>query len=161
MFIHPIYTNLHLLILNSQYFPPLLLTALVTTSQFFFFNLLIFNWRVIGLQYCVGFCHTSIQINHRYTYVLSLLNLPPTPTPSQPSRVSQSTRFELPASYSESPQLSTSHMVMYMFPRYSLKLSHPLPPPLCLQVFSLCLHLHCCPANRFIHTIILDAIYMH
>ena len=28
-------------------------------------NLFIFNWRVIALQYCVGFCHTTTWINHR------------------------------------------------------------------------------------------------
>jgi len=27
----------------------------------------------IALQYCVGFCHTSTWISHRYIYVLSLL----------------------------------------------------------------------------------------
>ena len=36
-----------------------------------------FNWRIIALQYCVGFCHTSTWISHRYTYVPSLLNLHP------------------------------------------------------------------------------------
>ena len=47
-----------------------------------------FNWRMIALQYCVGFCRTSTWISHRYTYVPSLLNL--LPTPSHPSRLSQS-----------------------------------------------------------------------
>ena len=42
-----------------------------------FFEKFIFNWRIIALQYCVGFCHTSIWISHRYN-VPSLLNLPPT-----------------------------------------------------------------------------------
>ena len=41
-------------------------------------NWFIFNWRIIALQYCVGFCHTSAWISHRYTHVPSLLNLPPT-----------------------------------------------------------------------------------
>ena len=44
----------------------------------FFFKLFIFNWRIIALQYCVGFSHETIWINHRYMYVTSLLNLPPT-----------------------------------------------------------------------------------
>ena len=46
-------------------------------------NLYIFNWRIIVLQYCTGFCHTSTWISQRYTYVPSHLNLPPTsyPTP--------------------------------------------------------------------------------
>ena len=38
----------------------------------------IFNWRIIGLQYCAGFCHTSTRISHRYKHVLSLSSLPAT-----------------------------------------------------------------------------------
>ena len=38
---------------------------------------------------------------------------------------------------------SVLHMVMYMFPCYSLNSSHPLLPLLFPQVFSLCLCLHC------------------
>ena len=38
----------------------------------------IFNWRIIALQYCTGFCHTSTCISHRYRHVSSLLSLPPT-----------------------------------------------------------------------------------
>ena len=37
-----------------------------------------FNWRVITLQYCDGFCHRATGMSHRYTYVPSLLNLAPT-----------------------------------------------------------------------------------
>ena len=37
-----------------------------------------------------------------------------------------------------------------MFPCYSLNLSHLLSPLLCPQVCFLCLHIHCCPVNRFI-----------
>ena len=44
------------------------------TCFLFVKNLFIFNWRTIALQYCVGFCHTSTWISHRYTYVPSLLN---------------------------------------------------------------------------------------
>ena len=36
-----------------------------------------FKWRLIALQYCIDFCHVSVWINHRYTCVSSLLNLPP------------------------------------------------------------------------------------
>ena len=44
-------------------------------------NVFVFNWKIIALQYCVGFCHTSTWISHRYTYVPSLLNFPPTSHP--------------------------------------------------------------------------------
>jgi len=37
----------------------------------------IFNWRIISLQYCVDFCHTTMWFSPRYTYVPSLFNLPP------------------------------------------------------------------------------------
>ena len=48
--------------------------------QYFFFfpqveSLLIysfFNWRKIALQCCDGFCHTTMQISHNYTYIASL-----------------------------------------------------------------------------------------
>ena len=44
----------------------------------------LFYLRIITLQYCDGFCHTSIWISYRHTCVPSLLNLPATflPTPS-------------------------------------------------------------------------------
>ena len=45
------------------------------------FHLFIFSWKIIALQYCVGFCHTSTWISRQYTYVPSLLNLPPTSHP--------------------------------------------------------------------------------
>ena len=33
-----------------------------------FLNLLIFNCRIIALQCCIGFCHTTIWISHKYIY---------------------------------------------------------------------------------------------
>ena len=45
---------------------------------FFFFNLFIyFNWSLITLQYCDGFCHTSTWISHRCSCV-------PDSLPSEP-----------------------------------------------------------------------------
>ena len=35
----------------------------------FFKNPFIFDWRIIALQYCVGFCHTATWISHGYPYV--------------------------------------------------------------------------------------------
>ena len=46
---------------------------------FLFFKIcFFFNWRLTALQYCIGFCHISTWISHRYMYVPSLLNLPHT-----------------------------------------------------------------------------------
>ena len=66
-------------------------------------KLFVVNWRLIALKHCVGFCHISLWISHRYTYVPLLLNLPSTSHPILPSRLSQSTRFEHPTSYSKFP----------------------------------------------------------
>ena len=43
-----------------------------------------FNWRIIALQYWIGFCHTSTWLNHRHTYAPSRLTLPPTSHPFPP-----------------------------------------------------------------------------
>ena len=85
-----------------------------------------FNWRIMPLQYCDGFCHTSTWINHRYTYVPP--NHPDTPSlcPSHPiplgcprpqtlSAVLQASNFHWS---------SILHMVIYMFECYSLKSFH-------------------------------------
>lgn len=44
----------------------------VTPCPFFFY--FIFNWRMIALLCCVGFCHTT-WISHKYTYLLPLESL--------------------------------------------------------------------------------------
>ena len=35
------------------------------------------NWRIIALQYCVGFCHTSTWISHKHIYIRFLPLEPP------------------------------------------------------------------------------------
>ena len=48
-----------------------------------------FNWRIITLQYCDGFCYTSTWISHRCTCVppsWAPHNLPPHPIPLGCSR---------------------------------------------------------------------------
>ena len=57
----------------------------------FLYLFLFFNLFLIGgwLQYCVGFCHTSTWITHRYIYIYipSLLTSPPTSHPIPPFKV--------------------------------------------------------------------------
>ena len=56
-------------------------------------NVFIFNWRVIALQGCVGFRHTSVWLSHKYAYGPSVLHLSPTPDAIPPSRLPQGTRL--------------------------------------------------------------------
>ena len=85
--------------------------------------------------------------------------LPP-PSPYDPYRLSQSTGFGFPVSYTKFP-LAICFTYCNVYVSVLLFQSIPPSPPLlCPQVGSLCLHLHCCPANRFISTIFLDSIYM-
>ena len=47
-------------------------------------NYLFFYWRIIALKNFAVFCQTSTWISHRYTYILSLLKLPPISLPIPP-----------------------------------------------------------------------------
>ena len=70
-------------------FPVMVITVVFVRRWFFkisinpltflknFILFLIGGW----LQYCDDFCRTSTWISHRYTYIPSLLNLPPHSTP--------------------------------------------------------------------------------
>ena len=59
---------------------------------FFSFLKLWLNWRLTALQYCVGLCYTSTWISHRSALSWTLF---PSPTPSDPSRLSQNTGWAL------------------------------------------------------------------
>ena len=98
--------------------------------QYGFFFLVIFSWRIIALPCYVGFCHKSTRISLRYTYVHSLLNLPP--IPSNSSRLSQSTGLSSPHQTANSHWLSIFHMVIYMFQCYS----QLTPPPQPISLYS-------------------------
>ena len=72
---------------------------------------LFFYWRIIALQNFV-FCKTSTWISHRYTYIPSFLNLPPSSLPSHPYRLIQSSCFSFLHHTANSCWLSILHMVM-------------------------------------------------
>ena len=89
------------------------------TDSFFFFN-----WRLITLQYCSGFCHTLTWISHGGTCVPHpepLSHLSPHPIlqgcPRAPA-------FSALFHESNLDWWSISHIVIYMFQCYSLKSSH-------------------------------------
>ena len=65
----------------------------------FFLKFIYFKWKIITLQYCNSFCHTSLWIGCRYTCVPSILKSLPPPSPPHPFRLLQSTGFGCAASY--------------------------------------------------------------
>ena len=93
----------------------------------FFLNFLfLFKWRIISLQYCVGFCHTSHESAiGRHMSIPSWTSLLP-PTPFHPSRLSQSPGFSSLSHTANFHWLSILHMVVYvsMLPSHLL---HPHP----------------------------------
>ena len=64
-------------------------------------KLLYFYWRIIALQNFAIFCQTSTWISHKYTYILSLLKLPPISLPIPPLEVDAEPMFEFPEPYSK------------------------------------------------------------
>ena len=84
------------------------------------------KWRIKTLQYCDGFCHTSVCTSHRHTFVPSILYPPPLSLPIPSLQVV--TEHWL---WVKLPMAIYFNMVMYIFQCYSLKSSsHPRPLPL-------------------------------
>ena len=126
-------------------------------SQLFFLFKCIFNWRIIALQCYIGFCHTTMWISHKHTYVHSLLNL--FSPPHLPSDCHRPPGWA-PTQLAQLPTSCFTHGRVYM----PVILSQFIPPSFSHyvhRVHSLRLCLCFCPANRFISTIFLDSIYMH
>ena len=62
------------------------------------------NWWKIALQYCVGFCHTTMQISHDYICIVPVLSLTPLPRP--PLQVIRERQAGLPVLYSNFPLMN-------------------------------------------------------
>ena len=75
----------------------------------------------------------------------------PSPCLSHPSRLSRNTGSSSLFHTENSPLLSVLHMVMYMFPRYPLKLPHPLLPP-CAHKSAVYVRTPLLPSNYRMHT---------
>ena len=112
----------------------------------FFFLFLLIYWRIIALQNFV-FCQTSTRIGHRYTHIPSLLNLPPISLPTP--RLTNNPCLSFQSQTSNYRRLSILHMVMEVSMLLSPYISPSPPLSPCPKVCSLCLFLHCCPANKF------------
>ena len=111
---------------------------------FFFFFVSYFNWRLIALQYCGGFCHILTWISHGWTCVPSSWtpsHLPPHPMPLGCPRALALSALLHALNLHWSFIL---HMIIYMFQCYSLKSSNPHLLSHSPKVRSLPLCLFCC-----------------
>ena len=98
----------------------------------------------------------SNSVNQPSGYICPL----PLKPPSQPSRLSQSTRLSPLCPYSSfllACYFTYANIYVSVLPSQFIP---PLLPLLCPQVCSLPLHLDSCPANRFITIVFLDSMFM-
>ena len=133
-----------------------------TPVFFFLINkiFIYFNWRLITLLNCGGFCHTLTWISYGCTCV---------PYPELPSHLHP---YSIPLCCPSAPALSAlfhastldwssiSHIVIYMFQCCSPKSSHPHLLPQSAEVCSLYLCVFCYLTYRVIITIFLNSIYI-
>ena len=121
---------------------------------FFKYKFIYFNWRLITLQYCVGFAihqHESATGVH----VFPILN-PPSSSLPEPSQYTSPILYHA----SNLDWWFISYMILYKFQCHSPKSSHLLPLPQSPKDCSIHLCLFCCLAYRVMITIFLNSIYM-
>ena len=130
------------------------------TFLFLKFKFIYLNWRLITLQYCIGF---AVHQHESATgvYVSPILNSPPNSPPypiplGHPSATAPSILYTA----SNLDWRLVSYMILYMFQCHSCKQSHLLPLPQSPKDCSIHLWLFCCLTYRVIITIFLNSIYM-
>ena len=135
----------------------MLLNCGVGEDSFFKYKFIYFNWRLITLQYCIGF---AIYQNKSTTgiHVFPILN--PLPSPYHPSGSCQCTSPKQPVSCIE-PGLVIHFL--YDITHVLMPFSQIIYPPLPQSSKDCSIHLclFCCLAYRVIITIFLNSIYMH
>ena len=121
----------------SRMNPQLILRQMNETTSFYFyylkqlgfFAIKKFNWRLITLQYCGGFCihsHESAMGVHVSPLPDPPSHLPPYPIPLGCPRALALSALLHALNFHWS---SISHMIIYMFQCYTLKSYHPRLPP--------------------------------
>ena len=132
-----------------------------STSTFLFcfkYKFIYFNWRLITLQYCIGFAihqHESATGIHMFP-ILNTTHPPCTLPLGHLSVPAPSIQYHA----SNLDWLFVSYMILYMFQCHSPKSSHPCSLPQSPKDCSIHLCLFCCLTYRITVTIFLNSIYM-
>ena len=96
---------------------------------------------------------------HMYTYIPSLLNLPPVSLPISPLQADTEPLFQFPEPHSKFPlAIYFTYGIVSILVTLSIRLTFSSLSPC---PYFLCLFLHCCPVNEFFSTIFLDSIYIY
>ena len=111
----------------------------------FIFNINLFNWRLITLQYCIGFALHWYESTTGICFPLHTIPLGHLSTPA----------LSILYHASNLDWRFISHMIIYMFQSHSPKSSHPHPLPQSPKDFSIHLCLFCCLTYRVIIIIFL------
>ena len=121
------------------------------------FKFIYFNWRLITLQYCIGFAihqHESATAIHVFPILNTTSLLPPRMIPlGHLSAQAPSIQYHA----SNLDWRFVSYMISYMFQCHSPKSSHPLPLPQSPKDCSIHLCFFCCLTYRVIIIIILNS----
>ena len=123
---------------------------------FFLFLKFIYNWRIIVLQYCVGFCSMSTWTSHSYIYVPPHFLEPSSHLPLHPTPLGCHRALGLSSRHYTSQQIPSGYLFTYRN-IYVSQFVPPSPSPYCVHRS---VHYVCVSTVSLKIGIFLDSVYI-